>query len=168
MALEVDGIDEHMTDREQLIVQIARALLSDPHVLMINLKFLPFDEWSEHLYLLLLLWRRAGSLKEFLFELRQVSRQDTGDVAQLVVARIRELGEAAVPPDPMKVRTLVMIPSSLWRLVKNDHLSSGLDSIIHLCSSGKCVVDSLEATKARGPTRLSVIKKPTRPPPLNP
>lgn len=174
-AMDFDAIDPHMTDREQLVVQIVRALLCDPDVLMINLKHLPLDEWSEHLYLVLWLWRRAGGLKELLRELRWMGEKDKDDVVELMVARIHDLGEASALPEPTKARTLVVVPPSLWWLLESTHLRCGLDNVIHLSGPGECVVDTVEVAEARRtclrlpkPAGSSEILQPAADPPKLP
>ncbi|CAK0879284.1 unnamed protein product [Prorocentrum cordatum] len=111
----------HITTRERFIVHVARALLRDPDLMLVNTRAVPDDYWTERIYVLLSLWQLAGGLEGLANELTQMEAADvsvrTGQPsisASDLLKRLRLLNGSVAPRAPARAAAPRARPCARW------------------------------------------------------
>jgi len=68
----------HVSERQMALMEVVRVLLSDPHVLAMNLSTLGQDYVDDRCYLVLFIWVRTGGLRGLLSELHAILDKSRG------------------------------------------------------------------------------------------
>lgn len=141
---------EHLTVRERFTVHVARALLRDPDLMLVNTRAVPEDHWTERIYVLLSMWQLAGGLDGLAKELTEMETaaasartgQRSISAPQLlrrleVLKKRRAAGGGAGAPQ----RTLVILPPSARRLLHRP-VGSSFGRLIRLSDSDRVLSGS--------------------------
>jgi len=142
--LKGDMVLDHLTSRMNLIVQLMRALLSDPDLLLANLKSLPMDKLSANVLGVLCIWQRSGLLG-LLNVLREQRQQNTDGKLEFndIAAMLRAEGLFYSRQFQTRPRTLVLLPSSP-DLIQRSLISEAMQ--LRLVDHSNCVVEPYRNT----------------------
>lgn len=134
-----DSALEHLTSRRHLIVQLMRALLSDPDLLLANLKGLRMDRCAEDVFGALCIWQRSG-LQGLLNELKEQRPRNTDERPQFNyrAALLRAEGQCDSKKVQRRPRTLVLLPPSA-DLIQASLISDAI--LLRLVDPSTCTVE---------------------------
>lgn len=140
------SIKDHTTYRQQLLVQLARALLTDPSLLFLNFCNLPLDSGTERTFNVLHLWRNCRNMDVFIEALGGTMPDGvwaTGKSDRLLA----EAAERAVASKSkgQTAKTFVVILPEACIQANPRWLQNIFTATLHLTSRTSCVFSPLSA-----------------------